>query len=106
MGTATDLLRMLEPAVRPAGIPGASRPAPSIPIESESFESLLDKAHAISAAEATPEAEAIAGDPEQDDKAKDRVGAGRAGHLGLLNRIDNSSLRVLLAGDGPTAATA
>jgi len=97
---------MLEPAVRPGGIPGASRPAPSIPIESESFESLLDKAHAINATEATPEAEATTGDMEQDDKAKDRAGSGRASHLGALGRIDNSSLRVLLAGDGPTAAMA
>ena len=44
MATSDDLLRMLEPTVRPVAVPnnGGSRP-PQLPLESRSFESLLDQ---------------------------------------------------------------
>ncbi len=106
MGIETDLLQMLEPAVRPAGLPAATRSAPKAPIEAESFESLLDRAHALNASEATRGVEAAAGDLKLDGKSADGGESDAGRHLGAPGRIDNSSLQVLLAGNGPTIATA
>lgn len=43
MGGQVDLLRLLEPTVRPGNTPAVSR-APIAPFEQRSFESLLDEA--------------------------------------------------------------
>ena len=45
MGTGVDLLKLLEPVVRPGGLPGPKGAgAGSGPIETRSFESLLSEA--------------------------------------------------------------
>jgi hypothetical protein len=45
LGTGVDLLKLLEPAVRPAGLAGPTA-KPSTAIENRSFESMLDEAQA------------------------------------------------------------
>lgn len=45
MTNASDLLRMLEPSVRPAGMPGPAA-QPTAPVERQSFEEMLRSAQA------------------------------------------------------------
>ena len=86
---------MLEPAVRPGGLPGPKQ-QPHVPIESRDFESLLDEARSMKI------------DPQQAqdatmDSADSHVAAAREGLMGQLSsvdRIENSSLRHLLKGAG------
>ncbi len=99
-----DLLRMLEPAVRPVGLPGPAV-QPREPLESRSFESLLEEARATgsgdtagagTAGEVTQEAEGSQGVAEPRRPAP----AGWVGRLGSLDRIENGSLRRLIGGAG------
>ena len=100
MSKEVDLLRMLEPAVRPVGAPVR---APSLPIESESFESLLARAHAMNVA--GPESAPPPADPGEDEaQAPKRPGC--LDRLGALDHVANGSLRALLAGGGPNVGAA
>lgn len=89
MGTSVDLLRMLEPAVRPTG-PAPSRTADTLPLEARSFESLLEEAR--SAAEPEPTSETRATDQTKATKS-DPLAA-----LGGLDRIENESLLRMVNG--------
>jgi hypothetical protein len=94
--TNVNLLRLLEPAVRPGGLSGASR-APAEPIEQRSFESLLDEARSIELPGAgAAEPDLLEGSPEEPPAKKP---AGLIGQLAQFDRIDNPSLRRLIAGE-------
>ncbi len=96
MSKETELLRMLSPVVRPIDMPGAVG-KPTLPIESESFDALLELAHQMNATEAVQE-------PESDELAVDEVTgparSGLLGRLGSLDQVANGSLRDLLADGG------
>lgn len=84
MNEGVNWLRLLEPAVRPAGLPDPAR-SPQSPIESRSFESLLEEAQASSSETPAP-----------DGEAKD-AGANLLAPLSAVDRIDNQALRDLIA---------
>ena len=88
---------MLAPAVRPDGVVGAAS-APSTPIESVSFDALLEEARAVNATEA-----ASAGASERDAAPSGR--AGLLGRLAPVDRVANASVLTLLAGAGPEAGS-
>ena len=97
MGKETELLRMLNPVVRPIDMPGAVG-KPTLPIESESFDALLERAHQMNATEA------VQGPNSEDmdvDRVTDPVRSGLLSRLGALDQVANDSLRDLLAEDGP-----
>jgi hypothetical protein len=99
-----DLLRMLEPAVRPGGLPGPVS-QPRAPLESRSFESLLEEARAMGlrgAAEAGLAGEVTqeAGGSQGVTEPRRPASAGWVGRLGSLDRIENGSLRRLIGGAG------
>ena len=97
MSKETELLRMLSPVVKPVDMPGAvGKPTP--PIESESFDALLERTHQMNAAEAVhePKSEELAV-----DKVTDPARSGLLSRLGALDQVANGSLRDLLAEDGP-----
>jgi hypothetical protein len=87
MTSSADLLRMLEPAVRPVSAPGAaSARAGAAPLEQRSFESLLAAAAApgsAGSAAAAPRATPLA-------------------PLAGIDHIENGSLRSLVAAPGQT----
>ena len=88
---------MLEPAVRPGGLPGPTQ-QPHVPIESRNFESLLDEARSMN----------IDSQQARDATAQStgsQIAAGKVGLMGQLasvDRIENSSLRHLLKGASVT----
>ncbi len=88
MSTGVELLRLLEPAVRPGGLRG-SVAAPAQPIESRSFDSILDEARSITqarpAAEATSATEAKTADPLK--------------ALARVDLIDNAALLKFIGGE-------
>lgn len=92
MSGGADLLRMLEPAVRPAkATPCAAAPRqPVAPIEARSFDSLLQEARQMNVDEAD-NIDAAGG-------AKAPVQAGPLGVLVGVDAIENDALRRLLAG--------
>ena len=97
MSKETELLRMLSPVVRPVDMPGAAG-RPTLPIESESFDALLERAHQINAVEAVSELKS----EELDlDKVTGPARSGLLGRLSALDQVANGSLRDLLASDGP-----
>lgn len=81
MSTGVDLLRLLEPAVRPGGLQGTSA-VPVQPIEARSFDSILEEAKI--ATEARPATEAASG---YETKAADPLKA-----LARVDLIDNAAL--------------
>jgi len=85
----TDLLRMLEPAVRPGNVP-ASQAQVRQPIEGRSFESLLDEAQQMDGSEPA--------DTNAGEKASPPKGAGPLGGLSQVDRIENASLWKWLGG--------
>ncbi len=96
MGNESELLRMLEPAVRPTGLPGPAK-QPKAPFESRSFESLLDEAKQMNASEnqatpATADQDQIADGTPAQKSAR----AGLIAPLTQLDRIENSTLRGLI----------
>ncbi len=104
MTVETDLLRMLEPAVRPDGVTGSVRPRPetSQPIESRSFESILGQVQA-QATEGDVLGEA--GDDQLQASTLQSKSAGQGSGNGLqelarLDRIENASLMNVLGQGG------
>jgi len=93
MGQGVDLLRLLEPAVRPGGLPGAAK-APTPPLEQRDFEALLAEARQDPgpAAAAAPAADDAAAAPAATPKAAPLA------PLGQIDRIENRSLRALIGG--------
>ncbi len=89
MGTSVDLLRMLEPTVRPTG-QAPSRTAETLPLEARSFESLLEEAR--SATEPEPISEVQATDQTKATKSNPLAA------LGGLDRIENESLLRMVNG--------
>ena len=92
MSNAIELLRMLEPAVRPGGIPGPARTG-SEPIESRSFDSLLE------------EAKAAATSGESLEKANTPPTADPLKSLAGVDLIDNAALLRLIGSRNDAAAS-
>ncbi len=93
MSNEADLLRMLEPAVRPGGLPGPVQ-RHRVPFESRSFESLLEEAQKVSdddppdnQAGNTPTAMVASSHPDH---------AGLMRQLSHVGRIENGSLLGLI----------
>ena len=101
MGEASaNLLRLLEPSVRPGGLPPrAAGPTASVPFERQSFASLLAE-HGVDPTATSSGTPVATNPPVEADRA------GSAGPLESLNgfdRIENPSLRNLLAAARPAA---
>ena len=98
-----DLLRLLEPAVRPVSAPeGGRRATGNAPFEHQDFDDLL--ASARQGFDAEPFNDDL-DDPSPSAEAKSP--AGPLAELAAFSRIENPSLRNLLAAAGhPDAATA
>lgn len=91
MGREADLLRMLEPVVRPAGVHGhASRGTP--PIEGRDFESLLAEAAAGRKAEADETDRSASPAAKPPDPLQSLSG---------VDHIDNASLRAMIGRSEP-----
>jgi hypothetical protein len=93
MSQGVDLLRLLEPAVRPGGLPGAAK-APTPPMEQRDFEALLAEAQQDQAGAASEA-------PASDDGGAAHAAAPKAAPLaplGQIDRIENRSLRALIGG--------
>ena len=78
MSNGGDLLRMLEPAIRPANLP-APTVKPNTPIESRDFDSILDEARGMNVDETRPE------ETETKPNLMD--------HLSQIERVENATLR-------------
>lgn len=87
---AANLLRLLEPAVRPGNLPRSAQPS-STPIESRSFDSILEEAQSLNAAGG---AAAARGDGENAAPVKQ---ASPLAGLGRIDCVENAGLRDLLA---------
>jgi len=81
MAGGMDLLRLLEPAVRPGGLPGISS-TPKLPIESQDFDAILLEARNVSESGATAQAAEA-----KEIKHNDLLSA-----LGRVDQIDNAAL--------------
>ena len=87
MASGLDLLRMLEPAVRPIGTP--ARPVqPTAPIEQRPFDQLL------------AEAQRTQGDPAADIDNVEPPSASPLAALSGVSHIENGSLRTVLQSAG------
>ncbi len=88
MSNGIHLLRMLEPAVRPDGVEqrAVGAGAPSVPIEARSFDLMLRDA-----------ASADAATQVSDDEAQQPAGAGPLRPLAQVDRVENETLRQLMA---------
>ena len=96
MSHGGDLLRLLMPAVSPIpGVPGRDAPKPGEqPIESRSFESLLEEANRIEVQQPTDGAAETNKSPEPDSRSEvHRALAGLSG----IESIHNASLRRIVA---------
>jgi hypothetical protein len=102
-----NLLRLLEPAVRPGGLSGPSK-APTEPIEQRSFESLLEEARSLNVTgnvAGAAEPDLLEGSQEKPPESPEppespaKKPAGLIGQLAQFDRIDNPSLRRLIAGE-------
>lgn len=103
MTDSLDLLRMLEPTVRPDGVTGSKATGPRPPIESESFERLLQEAQAmqedtmVQQREESPmRAESVASSSQA---MEGRLLPGLTG----FEQVENASLRELLERGGGIA---
>lgn len=91
---AANLLRLLEPAVRPGNLPRSAQPT-STPIETRSFDSILEEAqHLGEAPGATPASES------EGASAAPKKQAGPLAGLGNIDCVENAGLRDLLARAG------
>ncbi len=103
MAGGAELLRLLEPAVRPGGLQGPSR-TPVAPLESRSFDSLL--------AEAAKDGGASSGTNGPDGLADNETkphAASAASHLASLSgvdRIENAGVLEAIAGKASTSGGA
>lgn len=94
MNTSGDLLRMLEPAVRPVATPPGQSTPRQVPFEQQSFEQLLDEAGQDMNVTATQSESMPPGDGP----------ASRPNLLSPLSQVDaitNVSLRRIVQGAGP-----
>lgn len=97
MTSGADLLRMLEPAVRPVGAPAPST-RPAAPLEEQSFESLLAEVRQLGTSDGSAQQgvdAAADGAALQDEAARPK--ANLLGPLSATDAIDNASLRSLVA---------
>ncbi|MFP4145472.1 MAG: hypothetical protein ACLFV3_10050 [Phycisphaeraceae bacterium] len=85
MADAAELLRLLEPLVRPVDGGGSSR-APKLPVEQQSFDSLL--AEASTPGQDAADGEAADAEPDRPDPL---------GPLARVDAIENESLRAIVA---------
>ncbi len=95
---------MLEPAVRPGGLPVPAK-TPTQPIEARSFDSLLEEAQMI-------DAKTMQGQPLQTQATDGGVTpppthlthnpSGAIGQLSQIDRVENRSLRQLMGNTTPT----
>ena len=106
MADSAALLRLLEPAVRPAGLPSAERPV-SQPIESQSFDQLLAQVQDIRANKRTyddlkiHEQESSTGHIDSLEAARENQNTStRLLRLGGALEIENASLRQRLPSYG------
>ncbi len=92
-----DLLRLLEPAVRPGGLPARTDPGRP-PLEARSFESLLDEARGLTRADLMELVGPAAGDGAEPTGGKDGGAAPACSSMPLrhLEDYDNASVRRLL----------
>ena len=90
MSTGVELLRLLEPTVRPGGLQGP-KSAPTEPIESRSFESLLEEAKATAATTTT---ESMNETTTKPSRQNDPLGA-----LARVDLIDNAALLRIIGTD-------
>lgn len=99
MSNEAELLRMLEPAVRPGGLPVPSH-GRRVPIESRSFESLLEEVQGMAGS-------ANAGHPADGGSPTSGVARGVTqaliAQLAQVDRIENDSMRRAF-GDRPSTA--
>ena len=96
MASSGDLLRMLEPVVRPVATPG-SRSVAQVPLEERSFESLLaDEQQRAMEGLQDP------GDPDAAANAAKPVDP--LGALGAMDAIENASLLSLMGRGGASHA--
>ena len=98
MSNEVDLLRMLEPAVRPGGLPAGTQ-KPRVPIEARSFDTLLEEARHMNESDSASQETGVsqaAGNPAKPGQA------GLMGRLAQFGGIENGSLRHLL--EDPTAS--
>lgn len=103
--SSSQLLKMLEPALRPVAAPAAAEGVLRPSFENTSFEMLLQEARAL---ETGPIDQAGAlGDPHHAAEAQGVGPASTAGPLAALatiDRIENAALRRLLAQAADTSA--
>lgn len=90
MGIESQLLRMLEPAVRPDGLGSPTR-QPQVPIEARDFDALLAEAQKITEDALSPD----------ETQAASKMDAMRM--LGDVSRIENESLLRLIGGAAKNA---
>jgi len=101
-----ELLRLLEPAVRPDGVSSRSQPV-SAPIESRSFDSILTEARDLSQTfdlnqagttqtNDTAQVNQSQGAPE----SQRHEGVGALASLARVDRIENAALRQLISSAG------
>ena len=96
---AFNLLRLLEPAVRPGNLPASAKPA-NTPIEQRSFESLLEEAQSLNVpSPAEPALADLTEMPAEGGEPAVKIPAGPLAQLGQIDRIDNPSLRRLISGE-------
>lgn len=93
MSTGMELLRLLEPAVRPGGLQGPGI-APSEPIESRSFESLLEEAQSTPTTKATESMNEATTKEMGQAKLNDPLAA-----LARVDLIDNAALLRIIGTD-------
>ncbi|MEM1446478.1 MAG: hypothetical protein AAGF84_10505 [Planctomycetota bacterium] len=92
MGTSDDLLRALNPAVRPVGPGSPTRNAsPSVPFEKQSFDELLHAFDPQAKPETNPQP-SDAGTPVAENPDATKASAGLD-----FGRIENASLRTIIA---------
>jgi len=102
MSNAVDLLRMLEPAVRPVAQPG-SRASQAQPFESQSFESLLSDAAGVSEAK---QADPSGAGRSQPNPLASLQGLGAITNVSLRQMMQSSpSISAHLASDGKSVST-
>ena len=102
MTIGTDLLRMLEPAVRPDGVNPPRRTQPSQPIEQQGFQQLLDEAK-LMMQQPQQQVEQQSQIQAQDNNITKQAAAEQFNpidHLASVGRIENDSLRMLIGKTG------
>lgn len=99
MGKELDFLRMLEPLVRPGNLPAPSGSKASEPVESQSFESLLEQAKSNTS---TSDNSNVVGTTTSDTNTRCDTGLSA---LSGIDKIENSTLRELIASRTNTSSS-